>query len=165
MFNSMFNLKNIVMQKRIFSMWVAVFAMLFVYSSRVSAQDVSDEYKSQLREMLTVSGSLEGARQVVPQLLALVKQQQPEISDEACRKVEETFNVKVIDRMVDLYAPIYIKYLTLDDLKQIVAFYQTPAGKKWGEATPSITLEGTKMGQQLGMELAGEIQQALQEAK
>ena len=98
-------------------------------------------------------------------MLALVKQQQPEISDEACRTVEETFNVKVIDRMVDLYAPIYIKYLTLDDLKQIVAFYQTPAGKKWGEATPSITLEGTKMGQQLGMELAGEIQQALQEAK
>ena len=92
-----------------------LFAMLFVYSSRVSAQDVSDEYKSQLREMLTVSGSLEGARQVVPQLLALVKQQQPEISDEACRKVEETFNVKVIDRMVDLYAPIYIKYLTLDE--------------------------------------------------
>lgn len=146
------------MQKRFISMLVAVIALLWVGSSRVSAQDVSDEYKSQLYEMLTVSGSLEGAHQMVSQMLALVKQQQPGMPEEKLRQVEEVLNGKLVDRMVDLYAPIYAKYLTLDDLKQIVAFYQTPVGKKWGEATPKITLEGTKMGQQLGMELAKEWQ-------
>lgn len=139
-------------------MLVAVIALLWVGSSRVSAQDVSDAYKSQLYEMLTVSGSLEGAHQMVSQMLALVKQQQPGMPEEKLRQVEEVLNGKLVDRMVDLYAPIYAKYLTLDDLKQIVAFYQTPVGKKWGEATPKITLEGTKMGQQLGMELAKEWQ-------
>lgn len=146
------------MQKRFISMLVAVIALLWVGSSCVSAQDVSDEYKSQLYEMLTVSGSLEGAHQMVSQVLALVKQQQPGMPEEELRQVEEVLNGKLVDRMVDLYAPIYAKYLTLDDLKQIVAFYQTPVGKKWGEATPKITLEGTKMGQQLGMELAKEWQ-------
>lgn len=146
------------MQKRFISMLVAVIALLWVGSSRVSAQDVSDAYKSQLYEMLTVSGSLEGAHQMVSQMLALVKQQQPGMPEEKLRQVEEVLNGKLVDRMVDLYAPIYAKYLTLDDLKQIVAFYQTPVGKKWGEATPKITLEGTKMGQQLGMELAKEWQ-------
>lgn len=148
--------------KRRFSYWlVAVVATMWVGSLRVSAQGVSEAYKTQLHEMLTVSGNLEGARQMVSQMLALVRQQQPELPEKKLRQVEETLNGKLIDRMVDLYAPVYEKYLTLDDLKQIVAFYQTPVGKKWGDATPKITLEGTKMGQQLGMELAQDVSRIL----
>lgn len=127
-------------------------AMWFMGSLRVSAQGVSEEYKVQLQEMLTVSGSLEGMRGVVPQLLAYVKQQQPDMPDEEIHRLEALMNETILDRIIDLYAPVYAKYLTLDDLKQIVVFYQTPIGKKWGDATPDIALECSQFGQQLAEE-------------
>ena len=57
--------------------------------------------------------------------------------------------------------PVYQKYLTLDDLKKIVAFYETPVGKKLGVSTPAMMTEGMQIGQQLGMEIANELQKDL----
>lgn len=54
------------------------------------------------------------------------------------------------DNLVKVYVPIYQKHLTLDDLKKIVAFYESPVGKKLGAVTPAITMEGMTAGQQLG---------------
>ena len=54
------------------------------------------------------------------------------------------------------------KYLTLDDLKKIVAFYESPVGKKLGASTPAMMAEGMQIGQKLGMEIATELQQELQ---
>ena len=52
-------------------------------------------------------------------------------------------------------------HLTLDDLKKIVAFYESPVGKKLGAVTPAITMERMTAGQQLGMELVTLIQREL----
>ena len=140
---------------------VMALAMLFMGSLRVSAQGVSEEYKAQLQEMLTVSGSLDGARELVPQLLAFVKQQQPDMPDEDIRRLETLLREQVIDRIADLYAPVYAKYLSLDDLKQIVAFYQSPVGKKWVNATSEIAQGSSQIEQQLTEELL----QGMQDAK
>lgn len=63
--------------------------------------------------------------------------------------------------MTELYIPIYQKYLTIDDLKQIIAFYESPVGKKLASVTPAMTAEGMQLGQQLGMEIATQIQKEL----
>ena len=65
-------------------------------------------------------------------------------------------------KLAELYAPVYQKYLTLDDLKKIVAFYESPVGKKLGASTPAMMAEGMQIGQKLGMEIATELQQELQ---
>ena len=51
---------------------------------------------------------------------------------------------------------------SLDDLKKIVAFYESPVGKKLGASTPAMMAEGMQIGQKLGMEIATELQQELQ---
>ena len=58
---------------------------------------------------------------------------------------------------VDIYVPIYQKYFTLDELREIVAFYDSPVGRKLAAATPAMTREGMEKGQQLGMEIANEM--------
>ncbi len=56
---------------------------------------------------------------------------------------------------------IYKKYLTLDELKQIVLFYESPVGKKLGEVTPTMTAEGMEVGQQLSVEMMTTLQEEI----
>ena len=74
---------------------------------------------------------------------------------------QKKWETKFGSKLAELYAPVYQKYLTLDDLKKIVAFYETPVGKKLGASTPAMMTEGMQIGQQLGMEIANELQKDL----
>ena len=129
-------------------------AMLFAAAPSASAQAPSDEYKATLEKMLELSGSMASAK-------AMLKQQSSasvSFWDGFQKKWEGKFGSK----LAELYAPVYQKYLTLDDLKKIVAFYESPVGKKLGASTPAMMAEGMQIGQKLGMEIATELQQELQ---
>lgn len=138
-------------------------AMLMAGTQSVSAQTSDKVYKETLQKMLEVSGSMASAKAMVPQMIAMMKQQSPTTANNAFwdgfqKKWENKFGT----RLAELYAPIYKKYLTLDDLKKIIAFYESPVGKKLGSSTPAMMAEGMQVGQQLGMEIATELQQELQ---
>ena len=136
-------------------------AMLFAAAPSAFAQDPDKEYKETLSKMLTLSGALPAAEAMIPQIIGMMKQTAPSTPDSFWNEFITTWKSKFINKLVDGYAPIYKKYLTLSDLKQIVAFYESPVGKKLGAATPKMTTEGMQMGQQLGMEIATDLQKAL----
>ena len=41
---------------------------------------------------------------------------------------------KIENRVIELCMPAYKKHLTLEDLKAIAAFYESPAGRKYKES-------------------------------
>lgn len=137
-------------------------AMLFAAAPSVSAQAPSAEYKTMLQKMLEVSGTMESAKVMVPQMVSMVKQQSPGIPNAFWDGFQKKWEAKLDGRLTELYAPIYQKFLTLDDLKKIVAFYESPVGKKLSAATPAMMGEGMQVGQKLGMEIVTELQQELQ---
>ena len=53
--------------------------------------------------------------------------------------------------------------MTLEDLKEIIRFYQTPVGQKFAKSTPLIMQESMQIGQQWGMKLGLEITKKLEE--
>ena len=61
------------------------------------------------------------------------------------------------DELVELTIPIYEKHFTHDDIKQMIAFYQSPIGKKLLKKMPVIMQEsmtaGIAWGQKLGAKL------------
>ncbi len=111
--------------------------------------------------MLLLSGGLATVDTMVPQIIGMMKQQSPSVSEATWNAVMEKAKQFFSDNLVKVYVPIYQKHLTLDDLKKIVAFYESPVGKKLGAVTPAITMEGMTAGQQLGMELVTLIQREL----
>ncbi len=142
---------------------VGVSIMMLFATTFVSAQNVANNaYKEELTKMMKVSGALTASENMVPQIIQMMKQSAPNVEDSFWDSFATKWKTKAVNKMVELYVPIYQKYLTLDDLKKIVAFYNTPVGKKLAEATPKMTMEGMQLGQQLGMEIAGEIQKELQ---
>lgn len=141
---------------------VMCMAMLMAAAPSVSAQTSNKEYKETLQKMLEVSGSMASAKAMVPQMIAMLKQQSPSVSNAFWDGFQKKWENKFGSRLAELYTPIYQKYLTLDDLKKVIAFYESPTGKKLGASTPAMMAEGMQMGQQLGMEIATELQQELQ---
>jgi hypothetical protein len=51
----------------------------------------------------------------------------------------------------DMVITVYDRHFTTDELRQLLAFYQTPIGKKLLEAQPAIVRESMEAGQQWGM--------------
>jgi hypothetical protein len=56
--------------------------------------------------------------------------------------------------LLDLLTPVYDKYLSDEEIKGLIVFYQTPLGKKTLEVMPKVMAEsqdeGRKWGEQLG---------------
>ena len=66
------------------------------------------------------------------------------------------------DKMIKAVIPVYKKYLTLDDLKEIIKFYETPVGKKLSEMNPKATAEILPIAQQIGMQTMQELMQVFE---
>ena len=143
--------------------FVAAFAVaLVVLAAPVSAQE--NEYRRALAQLMERSGALASADVILDQLIPAVKQMTSgEVPAEFWDQFRERWDTKTRTRIVELYEPIYRTYLTLSDLRQIVAFYETPVGRKLAASTPAITSEGMQSGQQLGMEIAREMMEELQQ--
>ncbi|MDD3036541.1 DUF2059 domain-containing protein [Bacteroides sp.] len=145
-------------------LFLAVLGMIMLFATATSVYAQSDdnkEYRDTLEKMMSLSGSLEITKTMVPQMISMMKQSSPGTADAFWDDFAAKWKTKFADRMVELYVPIYQKYLTIDDLKDLIAFYETPIGKKLAEATPKMTMEGMQLGQKIGMEMATELQNEL----
>lgn len=74
----------------------------------------------------------------------------------------EKFNSKLnVQRFIDMAVVAYDKYLSDDDIKGLIQFYQTPLGKKTLTVLPKLTAElqteGMKVGQDAGQESMTEV--------
>ena len=72
---------------------------------------------------------------------------------------------KIEDKVMEVYAPIYQQHMTLDELKKVVAFYESPAGRKLGETATAVATESMPMIQQLSMEMVQEMLPKLQKSR
>ena len=84
-------------------------------------------------------------RMLVIELLQLVKakKQSQQVLDSMIQTmpldVQNTFKEALnADEMMKLVIPVYERYLTVDDLKNVITFYRSPAGNKLLEAQPKI---------------------------
>lgn len=147
------------MKKGLFSI---VLCLAFLVSATpVAAQ--KDNYREALVEMLDASGTMAVDKEVISQLLPLIQRTYSNVPDTFWIEYEKEFNDKVDEKFVEVYVPIYKKYLTVNELKKITSFYKSPVGKKLAGATPAIVSEAMAAGQQLGRELMQMIIQRLKE--
>jgi uncharacterized protein len=76
----------------------------------------------------------------------------------------EKFHAKTnAEAVMDLTIPVYAQYLTDDEVKQIIQFYQTPLGQKWISVQPKVQEDlqpkARAWGEQMGREALIEVLQ------
>lgn len=137
-----------------------VVCAMFVAALPARAQ--SDEYRKAVAEMMELTGALRNADVVMTQLVGYMKTSLPSVPEAVWAKMVSKFNEKIRARMVDIYVPIYFKYLTLEDLGKLNEVYASPVMQKMVGATPEIMQEGMAAGAAMGQEIVAEMQKELQ---
>lgn len=137
---------------------IAFFCAFSFYSFGQTA-----EYKTAVKQMIQKSGSEGAFTAAITQIIGMYKQSKSEIPDAFWTELEVEMKKTTTDELSELLSPIYFKHLTIDDIKQVTAFYDSPVGKKYAEKTPLIMQESMAAGQEWGSKLAGKIEAMLKE--
>ena len=98
--------------------------------------------------------------QVIDAIMVSMKKAHPEVPETFWTEYRAEIRA---DEMVELAVPIYAKYLIVDDMRQLAAFYETPLGKKMVQVQPAILQECMAAGQQWGQDIARRIIQRLKD--
>ena len=68
-----------------------------------------------------------------------------------------------INEFIEMAIPIYEKYLTHGEIKQLIAFYESPIGKKLIKVQPQMMMESMAVGEEWGKKLVMKIKKKLHE--
>jgi uncharacterized protein len=106
------------------------------------------EKNNNIKRLFELTGVNNISRQILSQLLNDYKSHYPEVP----QKVWETIAAELkSDEIIDQIIPIYNKYFTNEEIKQLIAFYQTPLGKKTIAVLPQISQESYEVGKRYGL--------------
>ena len=136
--------------------------ILLVCASTFSFAQANSEYSKSLKKMFEVSGTEESYKAAIKQMVGMFKTQYAEVDKATWDELEKEFLKTSLNDLVDMLIPVYMKYLTLDDIKALITFYQTPVGQKYAKNTPLIMQESMEVGQQWGMQIGQKLQEKME---
>jgi uncharacterized protein len=125
---------------------------------------VSAVQEADIRQLLQLTGTTDAVAgqmgQMAEQLKPLVENSLP--PGERRHEIAEAFTKRFRARanseaLTKLMIPIYAKYLTDDDVKSLIRFYESPAGQRLLKVMPQMMKESGEAGREWGTNLATEI--------
>lgn len=137
---------------------IALFTIVFVFSSLSFSQE-NKEYSTALKKMFELSGSEESYKMAIKQVIYMHKSKNPYDTD--WTEIEKELLKTSMSDLVEMLVPVYQKYMTIDDLREMTKFYQTPVGQKYAKNTPLIMQESMQIGQKWGQKLGKDIEEKL----
>ena len=127
-----------------------------------SAQDAeSDAFSKDIAKLFELNGSQKTYAAIIPQILNSMKGMRNDVPDEAWKELEKEFLGESVTELNNLLIPIYKKHFTHEDVKGMIAFFESPIGKKLAEKTPVISQESMAVGQQWGMQIGTRVGEKL----
>lgn len=98
-------------------------------------KDISERKVKLIITLMEVNGTHRNMENNIEQIIAQAPPEQAE-------KLQKLFNVSdIITQLI----PLYDKHYTQNELKEIIAFYRSPAGQKVIKATPEIMKEALQV--------------------
>lgn len=113
-----------------------------------------------IKELMELTGSGKLGVQMGNQLIEIFKKNYPDMRSEFWDGFEKEFTSDTFQNMV---IPIYKKYYSEDDVKQLIAFYKSPIGKKVTASTPQIMQESMEAGQKWGAAIGAKVYERITE--
>ncbi|MDO5989294.1 DUF2059 domain-containing protein [Flavivirga amylovorans] len=123
-----------------------LFVCLLMLTITVKAQE-NTEFKNVTIEFIKLTGAGAAFESAIGQIGAGVSEANKEAYTNEANKTLEPLYVKMAD--------IYMAEFTIDEIKELVAFYKTELGKKLSEKQLGLTQKAMMFGQSWGMEVQG----------
>jgi hypothetical protein len=148
-------MKNIFLPK----VTMCIIALLaLILSASAQNTNATDEYKETLKKIMDFSGTSTTTGDFLQRLSSIMKLNAPKKDEAYWNEFSKNWKEKVENKVFEMYMPVYEKYLTLEELKAVAAFYESPVGKKYKEASLIVMRETTPLlVQQLHTEMSKEV--------
>jgi hypothetical protein len=141
--------------------WIAV-AFLAALSGRCLAQEeLSAEKRKDIEYLLEITGATAIGKQMatyaVAQMTQALKKARPDIPQRALDMLPEEIGAVFEARagsFKEIVIPIYHKYFTGEEIREMIRFYSSDLGRKTIRIMPALINESLTAGQQWGQSLA-----------
>lgn len=141
----------------------SLFVLFFLVSSMsMMAQNMDEDMK----KFFIVSGTEASFKNIIPVMIENLKQNQAfstipeEFWTEFAKEAETSY--KVLEEQI---GEVYKKHFTSAEIKQLIAFYESPIGKKLVSEQPQIQTESYQLGTEWGRQLGEKVVKKIQEKK
>ncbi len=138
------------------------------------ADELTPQKQADIKRLLEVSGGAALSKQmpaaITRQVVLGLKQKRPDIPAQSLAVVEREVMAVMKEKldgpggMLDRIIPLYAKTFTHQEIIDVLAFYESPAGRKAAAALPGLMREGQKIGEELAKEIGPELKRRLTEA-
>lgn len=116
--------------------------------------------RAEIRRLIELTGAAKVSVDVMRQMIAPIRATYPNVPEEFWDDFLKQVNA---DDLIDLVVPIYDKYYSLQDIHDLIAFYQSPVGQKTIKVLPQLSAATINAGQEWGRGLADQIMKKLRE--
>ncbi|HYA39158.1 MAG TPA: DUF2059 domain-containing protein [Candidatus Methylomirabilis sp.] len=150
------------MKKILYILFLGVMALLWTNAN--AAEELTPAKREDIKRLLQATGAMQIAQTMsqaaVNQMSEAIKNARPDIPPQMFDIMSEEVNKTVSEEMtvkggfVDLMVVLYNKYYTHEDIKGLLAFFESPLGKKASSLAPVMSREGFVIGQRWGQSLA-----------
>lgn len=137
--------------------------LLFLISYATVSAQKENEYRQTLFKMFEVSGTGQNFETAITQMFDLFKSQYTDVEAITWDELEAEFLNTSLDELTEMLEPVYAKYMTLEDLRQVIEFYESPVGKKLALNNPLIMQESMQIGQEWGRKIGEDLQEKMLE--
>lgn len=132
--------------------------------SVVNLKSQSPEYINKIEEFLILSGAIESVESSIDYIYDEYKKQLPSVPNSFWMEFNKKRRDDLKKMFVTKMAPVYYKYLTLEEIDFVIKFYKTEIGKKFAKLTNTLMEEGAKAGEEWGNYISEQINLELQKS-
>jgi hypothetical protein len=141
--------QNVQLQHAMKKLFIIALLIICSYVSNARAE-ISPEKRKEVEKMLRLTGMEKLVTQMEHQMISAFQKQIPDVPEDFWSRFEKKLDVR---ELIEKIIPIYDKYYTLEDLKAVNAFYESPAGQKILSTLPQVMQEAVKIGQEWGEQI------------
>jgi hypothetical protein len=116
--------------------------------------------EADIRKLMELTGAANLGKQVMVQMIATFRKTMPQVPQEFWSGLEKEIHT---EDMVEMVVPIYSRHFSHQDIRELIAFYQSRVGRKLIAEQPDILRESMGVGQEWGRQMAERVMSRLKE--
>ncbi len=143
-----------------------LFLVVSVICTPVRAEELSQEKRADIEHFLAMTGALSLGKQMATSLVTNLTQSLKKDRPDIPQNVLNTLHAEIVatfdenmGSLKDEMIPIYHRYFTAAEIKEMIRFYSTDLGQKTIKVMPALMQEGIVAGQRWGQSLGPQLNQ------
>jgi hypothetical protein len=142
--------------------YIIVIVLSSFYFSSFSRENKENDFQKDLRHLFEINGTKRNYEKSIKTIIEHYKKSDSDVPAAYWEKMEKEFLVTSADEIIDLMIPIYQKHLRHDDVKKMIEFFESDAGKRIASNMSVIMTESMEAGMLFGKKVSEKINQDIE---